>query len=322
MRQARSTPTVLYGALIAPKARQWLQDPRGGRVHSLYQNAINLIDKRGELFSLVMPPLGPGPFALLLRPVPINLQSADGFASLIEVGAPIRVGPAVLELGAIQVRLTDLEIWNPRPNWDGLRASLRVATVEQLAQVLRRYAPPGSLAPLAERPAGALWSESASGGDLSSALLHRIASLAQELLSALIRSEPAQIEAAASKLAGLGSGVTPAGDDFMLGAIHALWASADGNRVADLVGSVLEGVGSRTNAVSLAWLRAAARGEAANEWHGLFEAVLMGEPIEAVARLLIRRGHTSGADAVAGFVAAFRALTALAPAGQRIGLPS
>ena len=313
---------VLQGERIAPHAVEWLARARGGRIHSLFQHAINLIDKQGELFSLILPPLGPGPFALLLQPAPMEGLLADGFVGVLELGAPIRSWPGALQVGALEVRLRDLQIWDPRPNWDGLRGSLTPARVEQLGQLLRHHAPPGSLAPLADRPARSLWSERASGGNLSAALLFTIAGLARELLSGLIRSERGEIQRAASKLAGLGGGVTPAGDDFVLGAIHALWASADRNRATELARAMVDAVGSRTNAVSLAWLRAAARGEAANEWHALFEAVLAGRPIDQVTRHLIRRGHTSGADALAGFVLARRALVSSAEAGLLVGLPS
>jgi hypothetical protein len=314
--------TVLQGTLVAPHAVEWLAQARRPRVHSLYRQSLNLIDRRGELFSLVLPAVGPGPFALVVQPIQGNRWPADGFAGRLRVDSPVRLRADAIAVGPLEVRLSALETWQPSPDWDRLGSTLTPQHLERLDQLLQYYAPAGSLAPLADRAARVLWSESASREDLGSALLHTIAGLAQQLLTGLIQSDRGQIQGAAAKLAGLGGGVTPAGDDFMLGAIHALWAAGEMDREPDLGSAVVEAAGSRTNAVSLAWLRAAARGEAGNEWHALFDAILAGHPIDEVARVLIRRGHTSGADALAGFVAARTALVASEEARRPIARPS
>jgi hypothetical protein len=314
--------TVLQGILVAPHAIEWLGQARGPRVHSLYRQSLNLIDRRGDLFSMVLPAVGPGPFALVVQPSQGNRWPASGFAGRLRVDSTVRLKADAIEVGPLEIRLTDLETWQPSPDWDRFGSALTPEHLERLDQLLRHHAPAGSLAPLADRSARALWSESAPREDLGAALLHTIAGLARQLLSGLVRSDRGQIQGAASKLAGLGGGVTPAGDDFMLGAIHALWAAGEMDRVPDLGSAVVEAARSRTNAISLAWLRAAARGEAGNEWHALFEAILAGRPIDEVARVLIRRGHTSGADALAGFVAARRALVASEEARRPIAWPS
>ena len=309
---------VVHGAVIAPQAMEWLGTARGTRVHSLYQNAINLIDEQGKLFTIVMPPLGPGPFALLLRPAAKDLQKVGGFVGLLEIDAPVRTRPGVLEVGEIVVRLTDLQIWDPRPNWPGLRAALTSEKIERLSQLLRLHAPPGSLAPLVDRAALASIFESGSGEDLRSALLRSIAGPARRVLKGLILFDRGQIRQAASELAGLGGGVTPAGDDFMEGAVHALWATRDPEQAQDLSSVVVEAASPRTNAVSLAWLLSAARGEAGSEWHALFDAVTRDAPLDPAAGRLIRRGHTSGADALAGFLAFLRAMQPLAEKERRL----
>ena len=314
--------TVLQGTLVAPHAVEWLAQARRPRIHSLYRQSLNLIDRRGELFSLVLPAVGPGPFALVVQPIQGNRWPAGGFAGRLRVDSPVRLRADAIEVGPLEVRLSDLETWQPSPDWDRLGSALTSEHLDRLNQLLQQHAPAGSLAPLADRAARALWSESGSREDLGSALLHTIAGLAQQLLSGLVQFDRGQIQGAAAKLAGLGGGVTPAGDDFMLGAIHALWAAGEMDRVPDLGSAVVEAAAPRTNAISLAWLRAAARGEAGNEWHTLFDAILAGRPIDEAARGVIRRGHTSGADALAGFVAARRALVASAEARRLSALPS
>jgi hypothetical protein len=56
--------------------------------------------------------------------------------------------------------------------------------------------------------------------------------------------------------------------------------------------------------MSQAWMRAAAEGEAAEAWHGLVRAVIQGEAkaVRLAGQQIIRQGHTSGADALTGYV--------------------
>jgi hypothetical protein len=314
--------TVLQGTLVAPHAVEWLAQARRPRIHSLYRQSLNLIDRRGELFSLVLPAVGPGPFALVVQPIQGNSWPAGGFAGRLRVESPVRLRADSIEVGPLEVRLSDLETWQPSPDWDRLGSVLTPEHLERLDHLLQHYAPAGSLAPLADRAARALWSESGSREDLGSALLHTIAGLAQQLLSGLVQSDRGQIQGAAAKLTGLGSGVTPSGDDFLMGLILALWATYDPEEAQRMARVVLAAAAPRTNAISVAWLWAAARGEAGNEWHSLFDAILAGHPIDEVARVLIRRGHTSGADALAGFVAARTALVASEEARRPIARPS
>jgi hypothetical protein len=74
---------------------------------------------------------------------------------------------------------------------------------------------------------------------------------------------------------------------------------------ADAIGrEIARAAAARTSLLSRAWLEAGARGEASQTWHVLMAALLAGEtqPIESAARELMAVGHTSGADALTGFV--------------------
>jgi len=313
---------VLQGTLVAPHAVEWLGQAGRLRVHSLYRQSLNLIDRRGELFSLVLPAVGPGPFALVVQPTRRSPWPAGGFAGLLEVDSRVDLKAEVIEVGPLEVRLSDLELWQPCPDWDRLRAGLTPVQLQRLAELLQHHAPAGSLAPLADSLALREADAGLAPQQLELAMPRALAGPARRLLIELVLGNPDRVRGAAANLSGLGGGVTPAGDDFLLGAVHALWITCPRDRVRELATGVVAAAGPRTNAVSLAWLRAAARGEAANEWHALFEAVLAGRPIDQVARVLIRHGHTSGADALAGFVATRRALTAHAQASQPLPLPN
>jgi Protein of unknown function (DUF2877) len=107
-------------------------------------------------------------------------------------------------------------------------------------------------------------------------------------------------------LIGLGPGLTPAGDDFVGGAMIALRAFGnDARRVAlaDRIAAwALPLAQARTSRISRAHLECAAAGEG----HEALHAFLDGFGAEDLARLA-RIGHSSGLDAAAGALLALRA---------------
>jgi Protein of unknown function (DUF2877) len=105
----------------------------------------------------------------------------------------------------------------------------------------------------------------------------------------------------AGDLAGLGAGSTPAGDDFLIGAFHALWATGRGALTAALAAVA----GPRTTRVSAQWLDTAARGYAAPAWRGLLEALAAADEAELspATRRVLACGHTSGVASLLGFLA-------------------
>lgn len=106
---------------------------------------------------------------------------------------------------------------------------------------------------------------------------------------------------AADTLIGLGPGLTPAGDDFVAGAMIALRASgrpALADRVADWA---LPLARARTGRISRAHLECAANGEGHEALHRW-----LASPDERNLAQLAQIGHTSGLDAAAGAAAALQ----------------
>jgi hypothetical protein len=121
--------------------------------------------------------------------------------------------------------------------------------------------------------------------------------------AALIAQGIAQPDRAASLLAGLGPGLTPAGDDYLLGALARLWLDATQPEAGELSSSVLAAA-AKTTRISRAWLQYAARGQFDVRWHDLQRALLMAdeEAICRAAHRILSVGATSGPQAMAGFL--------------------
>jgi hypothetical protein len=112
------------------------------------------------------------------------------------------------------------------------------------------------------------------------------------------------IRSASIDMVGLGEGSTPAGDDYLVGALHALSLGGGAGRGDSLLAS-LAGIGDgRTTTASAAWLTAAARGEASPAWRPLLDAWAAGEEraVRTCARAVRGTGHTSGAFSLRGFL--------------------
>jgi hypothetical protein len=135
------------------------------------------------------------------------------------------------------------------------------------------------------------------------------------------RFDPGIVEDAASRLAGLGPGLTPAGDDFLTG-FAAAWRLS-GEAVGDpvekterILKAILAGSLERSSELGDAWLRHAVHGEVAEPMGRFFAALFGGEPSDLMpsVRETLRLGATSGTD---WFVGALFGIDAVLAAASR-----
>lgn len=106
-------------------------------------------------------------------------------------------------------------------------------------------------------------------------------------------------------LIGLGPGLTPAGDDFVGGAMIALRAFDQGDLADRIAAWALPLAAANTSRISRAHLECAAQGEGHEALHDL----LTFRDAERDLARLARIGHTSGTDAAAGALSALRAVS-------------
>lgn len=114
---------------------------------------------------------------------------------------------------------------------------------------------------------------------------------------------------AAAGLVGLGPGLTPAGDDFLVGFLAGLWSSAGGNagRLHFLagLGRKVDRLSGRTNDISREYLRHAARGQVSGRLNALAEAIGRAESpdrLREVTAASLEVGHLSGLAATGGLL--------------------
>ncbi len=277
-------------SLTAEAARR-LRRARGtGRVHSAFARTVNVeLDNLGDGGWVSLH--GPGPI-----PAPFGIECEGWPVTAGLAGASVRVEAHAIILD------------------EGLRIRLDGARVLDTALPTRAPAPVVSecLAwALARATTGLLPAASAllRGGTSPTDPLSRVALPALARLGAATSArDPAGCLAAARSLLGLGPGLTPAGDDCLVGWLAGAWtAGAAGRHLVDATGpGLLAAATDLTGRLSRAFLAAAVSGEVAQPVHGF--ALL---PDEARLAGLLAQGATSGADLLAGYLLARAALAPL-----------
>ncbi|GAB4137406.1 MAG: hypothetical protein Tsb0016_02590 [Sphingomonadales bacterium] len=106
---------------------------------------------------------------------------------------------------------------------------------------------------------------------------------------------------AAHALAGLGIGLTPAGDDFLCGIMLACWLLDE--HAAAGCAAIAKAASALTTPLSAAFLGQAAQGYCRAPWHHLLAAVIAQNDSAIIDALnaVAAQGATSGADSLAGF---------------------
>jgi hypothetical protein len=309
--RSQSLTPVLTAVRVSRCVRERLDS--GGRavVLGVQRRACHLALDDGPLLVLSMPdvPLAPNGFSLDLgrHPTPaasgfyagqsISLRSGPDFQTVHPGrGAGIvwksKSDPVIL--------LGEAATWEPRPSVPrsappDLAARLRTVRATVVAEGARE-----SLLPL-------LW---VSEHDAFQPGVARAASPAARLLrEAAIRRDEASLTRAARGLAGLGSGLTPSGDDLLAGFAaswvlvgEALGVEASSHR--RLTDALVAGAQLGASPLGLAWIRHAGRGELLEPMTGFVAALLAAAPCDPgpCARAALRVGSSSGTDWMVGFL--------------------
>lgn len=107
---------------------------------------------------------------------------------------------------------------------------------------------------------------------------------------------------------GLGPGVTPAGDDVLIGFLAGMWSAAGENKekltLIESFGNALSQLTDQTNEISRTYLYHAIRCEFSSSLINLVNAIEDGEAehLVSTAKEAMRVGHSSGMDSITGLL--------------------
>jgi len=263
-----------------------------GRVRSVHRAAIYLdVASPRSLVVIAVDDVGGVPGGILVT----------GIADLRETG--IRPGMAVvpsargvsIPAAAIEIDATNAIRWSATlPPAARLRPTPELdRTVAVARRLAAAHACPGGLAPAIPGTGREIdpWQA-------------RAAHLINRQLAALATGDAITAERLTVELIGLGVGLTPSGDDYLVGLLAGLDATDDPIR-HELASAITAQVDLRTTAIGAAALRHAAAGAFAERLHDMLIALARGSLDLATAiERVMAYGATSGGDTLVGLFGA------------------
>lgn len=278
---------------ISQPVADYLQEARVGRTLATFRRS-SYLELEGRIIALVAAELRNGPLNIVLDVSPLYSFEA------VPVGGVVTSTPGTITVDPhFTISVAGAPIWTPTiVPWTS-RTGRLTENLTMSRTVLLSTAPSGSFAHAlpGARPDHA--------GELDEALRARAGRAMTIVARGLHAQDPSTLLQGARQLAGLGSGLTPSGDDIMVGVLLAL-AVLPPREAPHLRVALLDAAAGRSPRISTAYLEAAARGEAAETWHHFIAALPVGDAgeVAAAVRNVLAVGETSGADMLAGFLLA------------------
>jgi hypothetical protein len=280
----RRSPFHCRAKWIGAEARRLLSGPGfSGQVLAVVSKTIYLESSRGEVLWVVKGNL-PMHRRSLLAPFPISLFSP---------GENFLVRDSKLYIEDKTIGFDQVREWNPESTERQEAVPLmslekRLQRLRTAIQTCRRHEAYGQDVPVRNCGASGMM-------DVAQACLARDQTLAAQKARSLI---------------GLGSGLTPSGDDFtggLLFAFHILQKTypEEFNGDREAITDLIEWAKEQTNPISHTILSDLAIGQGPEPLHGLVNELLKSGDLEAsIAHVtrLIEIGSTSGCDMLAGFM--------------------
>jgi hypothetical protein len=270
-----------------------------GIIHSVFRSALNLRLQNEEcLLTLV----AAGEADL---PQGIRVDTPAGFTfEQFKVGELVSCDSEYLRLTSLTVDLRGAPHW--KCNLPSLKADMTNPSVCQAWETVWEALNERQQAARADIIARELIFPN---DDTSNEVSRRAGDTMSELLTAARRHDLTDVESPLSSLIGLGSGLTPSGDDLLVGFLAGLWCSVqespERTRFVNALAQEISRLSSRTNDISRTYLIHASLGQVSSRLANLAESICTADPPQRLLAKFVsaaQTGHSSGMDAVTGLL--------------------
>jgi hypothetical protein len=259
------------------------------RVQSIYRSVVNITTEDG-LLTVASPEGGGLPNGILADLGP------DWRAIGVQRGMVVRATDTTIRVpdASLEIQFDAAPRWSPRFPSSARAADLATARWSRRAaatrEIARSRASAGGFGPLLS---GVVADDTAGYVEVARPVVAR-------LVLALEAGDRRGAAVAAARIVGLGPGLTPSGDDLLVGIEAALHALAQPS--AGFLALALGDVEARTTDLAATLLRHAAAGEFAERLHTLLSALLRSddESVPAAIERAVAWGATSGTDCLLG----------------------
>ncbi len=267
------------------------QDNFNATIQSLFDSSLNLrLEHKDRLITILVSDHYELPQGIRVDKK-IPLQSLT-----VGMRAASRGGILRFDSSALAIDLRGAQIWDGRLSaltadiqqawsitWQTLDAGQRLRKTELIAEDLFR---------------------SGQGPQLT----RRLSQHVHELLASAERFDSHACAEAAHRIIGLGPGVTPSGDDMLIGFLAGLYSMSgsqtDRLQFIQAFGNALFLFSKETNDISRTYIQHAVKGEFSSSIVTLIEAIHIGEEgrLISVTKNAMQIGHSSGMDSITGLL--------------------
>jgi Protein of unknown function (DUF2877) len=291
--------------------------PFSGTVHSVFRQACNLWLEPDTLLTLLSCQKGNAPHGIRL-----DTSSHFDFLHTLRVGqsAACRGGILRIDGADCSVDLRPARPWHidlKRLHIDLCRPTQAQSWAVAWSELKSHHCNSG----MSENLGAFFLSEGRPATPAASeTLLQQGAYAIPSLLQTTCRLQLREAMISVQSLIGLGHGLTPSGDDFLVGYLAGLWCMAGANlsRIQFLMAldSELSQVSRNTNDISCTYLRSAAKGHVSEPIAKLAQRLNQANNvsnIRAATQAALQVGHTSGSDGVLGLLLGYLVWQGLPP---------
>lgn len=252
---------------------------------------INLLTDQERLISIVGSSIGDGPHNLVL---PLEILHP-----LPSIGERAFFDGDVLRLNGFEADISNASHWDARQDWAWIRNRKKdiAERIPEVRTALEDGAPDEGILAILD-------GKSIEGSGMDAHFSAALIQPAAQVVSGLSKGDKELALSGAIEISGLGSGLTPAGDDYLTGAMLACWAGFTEEQVAGWLGDLAEQAAAHTSRLSAAYLRSAGEGLFGQIWHSLLTGLSaeVNGSWEPAVSTIVQIGHNSGAYTLAGFV--------------------
>ena len=223
------------------------------------------------MITIAISPIGKSPFSVLIE--------RQDLTTSITAKMNVRADQYGINISdKIFISLDNAETWDPKMLQFPQTFSLKASSAELLFESTQ-------------------WFEPTFKNSNDKYVIDKLNAGADQLQHALINRHP--IKRSVEYLAGLGFGLTPSGDDYLLGVMASLWITKN----THFLDEIARLSSQKTTSLSAAYLIAASKGDFAECWHDLVQSVLYQDPktLRDSISEFMQIGASSGQDAMAGF---------------------
>ena len=260
--------------------------PIESKVIGVFQHAVDFLVGE-EVLAIITPPYKNGVFHAVVTWLPkfssLGYDLHEPFTIRRDKDG-VRIGKWLIEIPAT------LPCWEPKPNWGVLQQKIQSLDSESILSFLKDW----------------LSKQIQSSPSRYSRVI--FGEMVEELLwlkEGLHKKDDNLITTAIAAIVGRGHGLTPAGDDFLAGMMlgsYLFGKSIEQSR--NFCEAILKICDTKTTTLSMAFLKAAAKGYADERWQSFFEALSQSDRMKLEKECLevISYGASSGWDMLNGFL--------------------